>query len=149
MKVINIIIEIYNEIRTKMMINMKEMANIEVMNGIRQGCSCSALLFIMVTYYIIDCIQENNSGYKDAEIHIPCLFYADDGLIFAENREEMKGTIRLLEKKASECGLQLNREKCQIMIYNGDDQEDIERIKIVKEIKYLGVIIEDKKKWYI
>ena len=49
---------------------------------------------------------------------------------------------------ASKCGLKLNKNKSMIMIYNSDQAEkpaDVEGIKTVSKIKYLGFEVTDKR----
>ena len=147
-RVIEIIYEVYRNDTTKLFINNEEHATINLETGIRQGCNCSGLLFIMVTYYIIGKLQQSRIGYFDPDFTIPSLFYADDGLILAHSREDLIKLVKIVESSSAECGLKLNREKCKIIVFNNEDTVEIEGIKIVKELKYLGVTIENKKRWY-
>ena len=55
------------------------MTNIDICTGIRQGCNLSALLFILVTFKIIEKIQ-SFTGYTDDNFNITSLFCMDDGL---------------------------------------------------------------------
>ena len=146
--VIDILYEVYRGDETKLFINNEECATIKVNTGIRQGCNCSGLLFIMVTYYIIGKIQRSGLGYRDIDFTIPCLFYADDGLIMAHNREDLAKLLKIIETSSAECGLQLNKEKCKIISFNNNDKQEIEGIRMVEELKYLGITVENKKRWY-
>ena len=53
------------------------------MSGIRQGCTGSLQLFVMVVNIVINSIIKSKLGYRDEEFYIPVLFYADDGLLLA------------------------------------------------------------------
>ena len=117
-RIIQVIYNVYNEDVTKLILDREELDEIEVSNGIRQGCSCSALLFVIVTYKIIKEIQISKKGYRDQDFYIPCIFYADDGLILGRSREEICKMMEILERSAGSCGLKLNRGKCQILVYN-------------------------------
>ena len=77
------------DLQTNLFLNNKEYAQIKIETGIRQGCSCSGLLFVMVTYFIIGQLQRSRLGYKDEEFLIPGIFYADDGIIMAHSRAEL------------------------------------------------------------
>ena len=52
----------------------------EVTGGIRQGCTGSPQLFVMVVNIIINSIVESRMGYRDDDFYVP-VFYADDGLL--------------------------------------------------------------------
>ena len=60
------------------------MTNIDICTGIRQGCNLSALLFILVTFKIIEKIQ-SFTGYTDDNFNITSLFCMDDGLNYKKN----------------------------------------------------------------
>lgn len=142
--IINILAKVYQGDSTEILINNKKFAKIDISSGIRQGCNVSALLFIMVTYKIIDHLKGLNIGFKDQEINIPVLFYVDDGLILTHSENDLKRSIHEVEKISKEYGLKLNRNKCKIMIINGKKEiKDIEGIEVVSETKYLGVIVEN------
>ena len=66
--IINILAQIYQGDSTEILINNKKYAEIDISSGIRQGCNVSALLFIVVTYKIIDHLKWMNIGFKDEEI---------------------------------------------------------------------------------
>ena len=77
-------------------------------------------------------------------INIVALFFADDGLLL--NKEDAMKNIKMLTEIAGEYGLQINKDKSKILVYNSKDQiEEIEGLKITNEIKYLGVSIINQK----
>ena len=52
--------------------------------GIRQGCTASPQLFVMVVNMVIHSIVESGLGYsRDEKFYVPVLFYADVGLLLA------------------------------------------------------------------
>ena len=53
----NVISEIYSHDSTQISLNNKTMTNIDISTGIQQGCNLSTLLFILVTYKIIEIIH--------------------------------------------------------------------------------------------
>ena len=61
--------------------------------------------------------------------------------------KESIGCIALITEIAKECGLNINKEKCNIMIYNYKEatEESIEGIPVTKKINYLGITIQNKK----
>ena len=117
-KVIEIISNIYSHDSTELYVNNKKQAEIEITSGIRQGCNGSTILFLIVTYLIIEKLQSENVGYRDEIFHIAALFFADDGLVFAQSLEETNRAVRVLTEVADSCGLEMNKQKSNIMIYN-------------------------------
>ena len=63
-----------------------------MISGIRRGCKISALLFVIVTYNIIESIQNFGFGTED-DFRLSSLFYMNDCILFTENQDEMKNII--------------------------------------------------------
>ena len=109
--IINVIAKVYTGDLAKLFINNKEVTQIDITSGIKQGCNGSTTLFLIITYYIIKKLQEANIGYKDELFYIPGLFYVDDGLVLAESKEELRFAVEVLQRAAQDCGLKLNKKK--------------------------------------
>ena len=75
------------------------------------------------------------------------LFFADDGLLLMKSLRETKESIAVITEIAKECGLNINKENSNIMIYNYKEttEEFIEGISVTKKINYLGITIQNKK----
>ena len=67
---------------------------------------------------IIEKLQKEGIGYKDDLFKISALFFADDGLVLAQTIEEAKRAIKILTDTAGACGLNINKQKSHIMVYN-------------------------------
>ena len=148
-KIIQIVSKIYSNDKTELKLNNKNYAAVNITSGIKQGCNASALFFNLVTYYILEKIQRSELGYRDEIIKVPALFYVDDGLLLAKTKEEAIRLINLVERVSEECGLKLNRSKCKIMVFNGNEtDEKIGNIDVVDSFRYLGVEIINKKKLF-
>ena len=148
-KIIDVIAKIYNKDSTQMFMNNKKYVEIEISSGIRQGCNASALLFILIIYQIMEEIENLGFGYKDKNFKISSLFYMDDGIIMARSKNEVENLINKIETISLKYGLTLNHSKCSIMAVNEKDADDnIGNIEVVKQIKYLGVIVENKRKMF-
>ena len=105
------------------------------------------LLFVIVVNVIIVSLQASGMGYRDKEVYIPALFYADDGLLISNDRKEVE-IMELLTQKVEECGLQISKIKSECMIINRKkEQEMISGMKVVEQVKYLGIIVTDKKNY--
>uniref|UniRef100_A0A0N7ZBZ5 Reverse transcriptase domain-containing protein n=1 Tax=Scylla olivacea TaxID=85551 RepID=A0A0N7ZBZ5_SCYOL len=134
-KLIDLIAKVYTEDNTKIFLNDKEMCSIEITNGIQQGCNGSTVMFLMVAYYIIQKLSQSNAKFRNDACALALVFFADDGMLLVTNEDEAKQNIKLLIEVAEDCGLHLNKEKSNILIFNSNSTtENIEEIKVTHQI---------------
>ena len=144
-KIIDFIVRIYREDSTKIQLEKNKEIEIEVTSGIRQGCTASTVLFKLITYKIIEETRKTE-GIQILGPKITCLFYADDGLILAKDKEKAERSIEIIREIGGKYGLQLNERKSQCILFNMKEKyEKISNIEVVEEIKYLGVIVQAKR----
>ena len=123
--------------------------NIDITSEIRQGCTGSTTLFKVITYMIINELNTRGTGYKDDIIQINALYFADDGLLLANSIEDAENNLKLVIEISRKFGLEINKEKSNVLIFNLEQQPDtIENIKVVDKIKYLGLEIDNKKNYF-
>ena len=148
-RVIDAIASVYVGDRTRIFREGVQMGEIEAMSGIRQGCTVSPHLFVMVVGMIIERLLQSGLGYVSEGMRVPVLFYADDGLLLARSTGEAERMIRILEEAAGESGLAINRDKSMCMVFNGENVgEDVGGVRVVSEMRYLGVTVVDKRDCY-
>ena len=126
----------------------REMGKMEVKCGIRQGCTGSPQLFVMVISMIIEKFVKSGCGYESDMMRVPVLFYADDGLLFARDKKEAEKMIEMVERYGREYGLKINKGKSACMMFNVDEGEresDLGDIDVVEKMKYLGVELSDQR----
>ena len=145
-RIIRAIADIYTEDIVEINLGGDFKENIVASSGIRQGCTLSSTLFKLITYRIIKEMEIQTKGYQTGDIEIRTLFYADDGLVVNENIQQASHSIRKLQEIAINYGLEINKDKSSILTFNVKNQpSEIEGIKTTKEMKYLGIWIEDKR----
>ena len=143
--VINVIARIYSQDSTTIHLREDFREEIEIGNGIRQGCTGSTVLFKLVTFMIIKEL-EKEIGYKFRDLHINCLFFADDGIIIEQSEERLIKTLGIMNDVSKKFGLEINKNKSNILIFNSRNRiNNICDIPVVEEIKYLGVFICNKR----
>ena len=111
--------------------------SINVNNGVLQGSLISPMLFDL---YINDLIDELDKNACDV------LAYADDLCVLCEGRSQLINAIHIIDKWSKLNGINVNKLKSGIMIVNNYkiDENNIEGYPIIKEYKYLGILINDK-----
>ena len=147
--IINSVTAVYTEDNTRIKLNEDTDEVIKITSGIRQGCTGSTTLFKLLTYEIAKNLIETRMGYRDRQIYLPILLFADDGLMLSQSAKETEDMLKVLIKASGQCGLKINKEKSVIIVYNqkedSDEMQEIEGIPVKEETKYLGVKITDKK----
>ena len=146
---IDAITEIYNGDSTKVELNESVTQTINVTSGIRQGCTGSTTLFKLVTYIITTELEKRGKGFSNDLFNIQVLFYADDGLVMAQTLHEAENNLNVVIEVSRSCGLEINKEKSSVIIWNMKEKPDsILGIKVQDRIKYLGIEIEDKRNMF-
>ena len=98
---------------------------------------------------IISELNRRGTGYGDENVNIESLYFADDGLLLANSVEDAKNNLKIVIQVSREFGLEINKEKSNVMIFNMKEQpEQIEGIKVVDRIKYLGIEIDNKRNYF-
>ena len=145
-KAIDLIINVYNNEKTNLIKNDEIIDEIEITSGIKQDCNGSRVLSLLITYLIIDELNKLKIGLKTKQLKLNNLFFADDGILMAETREEAEIIINKLQQIGQKCGLQINKQKSCILMSNTQNiPQEICNIKTVNEFKYLGVMINSGK----
>ena len=103
-KIIDSIVNIYKEDKTKIKVGDTEI-EMEITSGIRQGCTGSTVLFKLITYLIMEKLEEHNFGFINEKLKIGILFFADDGLLMAHSTEEAKNGLKTIIEISNEYGL--------------------------------------------
>ena len=85
---------------------------------VRQGCILSLCLFNLHADYIMwnSGLDEAQAGIKIARRNINNLRHADDTILIAENREELKSILMKVKEESEKAGLKLNIQKTKIMV---------------------------------
>ena len=85
--------------------------------GVCQGCILSPCLFNVYAEYIMQNarLDEAQAGIKIARRNINNLRHADDTILIAESKEELKSLLMKVKEESEKVGLKLNIQKTKIM----------------------------------
>ena len=144
---VDIVARLYTGDTTEVFCAGEKIGASEVMTGIRQGCTGSPLLFLMVINIVIREMCATGMGNRDEYFYVPTIFYADDGLILSRSRGEGIQMMGKLREAAARCGLEINNGKSQCMVYCGRRNwvrfGEVDGIKVTGSMKYLGAVVND------
>ena len=84
--------------------------------GVHQGCILSPCLFNLYDKYIMRNagLEESQAGIKMAGRNISNFRYADDIILMAESKEELKSLLMKVKEESEKVGLKLNIQKMKI-----------------------------------
>ena len=89
----------------------------QIGKGVCQGCILSACLFNIYVEYVMRNarLDESQAGIRTARRNISNLRYADDTILMAEIKEELKSLLMKVKEESEKTGLKLNIQKTKIM----------------------------------
>ena len=120
--------------------------NIRVTSGIKQGCTASTVFFKLITYMIIETLEKEGEMVEVDGVRINSIWFADDSILAANTLEGARKNIKIVRDVGKMFGLEINEGKSMVMIYKGKaGVKELEGIKVVDNIKYLGVEVGNKK----
>lgn len=139
---VNVIEMLYNGINSSVLLEHGTCSRFEVNRGIRQGCSSSPLLFIMVAELLSILIKNSHiEGLTVMGERIIISQLADDTTLFLKDEDQIPLALQVIDHFSKASGLQLNINKCEILALHECPLQVINNIQIKKEVKYLGIVI--------
>ena len=124
-KYINIIKDLYTGTQSRYILGDIETEWIKGYQGVRQGCVLSPLLFSLYTEELIARVKEKGLGMQVAQEKISMLLYADDIVMFGENKEEMQEMLNAVNEFNKLFDVKISEEKSKIMVINGNEQDHL------------------------
>ena len=116
--------------------------------GLRQGCTLSPLLFMIVTEELMQRIKKTGVGIKIGKEILNILLFSDDVVLLTESWEDMQKLLEEVGKFSEDMEMKFGIDKCKVMTINGKEEgnetnnqlqllgKDIEK---VDSYKYLGL----------
>lgn len=143
---------LYDKVENKVIFGAFESSWFETLNGVKQGCILSPTLFSLVMLDLIDQLKKGNIGVPFRNDRIPCLLYADDIALLAENEDQLNCMLNIAQVFASKWNMTFNCSKSKVMVVGkrvdsnkkwmlGDNF-----ISECKTYKYLGIIFSSSLK---
>ncbi len=148
-KLYSIISDMYHKSKASMKLPSGLIEFFETNIGVRQGCVISPTLFNIFLNDIPKIFDTAQSFPLTlyAEL-INCLLYIDDIALVSSNEEGLQHCIDRLQSYCKTWNLTINNKKTKVVIFNkcgkimknNGFSIDKEKLEIVKEMKYLGIV---------
>ena len=146
-KLVNLIRAYYASTKSRIRVYGEESTEFDVTSGVRQGCPLSPSLFNFAVDWIMkQAVTEFPGVQINNHFRITDLEYADDVVILGDNFHEVQQMLELVNRFASQIGLQINVAKTKYFSSCIHDSDNIlsvggETIESVDCFKYLGSTI--------
>lgn len=134
-KLINLIMEMYRNTKTKIIINNELTRAFDVKRGVKQGDPLAPLLFTLIVELLSKFANKNFIGKRFGDFHVKILLNADDVILVPRDEKEFTLWINTLKKFELATGLQINSKKS---FYVSHKQMKVSIPRMVEKFKYLG-----------
>lgn len=139
-KFISIVGMLYKDINSSVALTQGTCPRFEVRRGIRQGCGCSPLLFIMVAEMLSILLKMGTILGIDFEgNNFIVSQFADDTTLFLRNEQQIPLALQLIKFFSEASGLKLNMSKCELLAIHDHPNVTLYNIPVKNEVKYLGI----------
>ena len=155
---------LYSDLRSSVLVEGEPSEDAPLLQGVRQGCPLSPILFSCYINNLVSRLKENGYGVDIGDRDLCSLLYADDIVLLASSASELQAMIDVVDNYCKEWRLSINLGKSKVMIVapngaavaEGDRAQDAappeftfrgEPLEIVDQYKYLGVIMTNKLLW--
>ena len=88
-------------------------------SGIRQGYALSTLLFKMITYCIIEELEEKGVMFKTEGMELSSVWVADDVTLVSNSIKNTEENVKILKEVAARYGLHINLKKSKVVQVKG------------------------------
>lgn len=122
--------------------------------GLRQGCSLSPMLFNLYIAGLGNALSLSEDGFQVGGCFISALFFADDLVVIARDREGLLRLMKLVKTHTDWLRLEINtgKDKSEVLAQEGavgdqwevlsDDGDIVLSLKQVLEYRYLGTQVQ-------
>jgi exonuclease III len=153
---------LYSRLKSSVLVEGEPSNDAPLLQGVRQGCPLSPILFSCFVNNLVDRLKEKGFGVEIGNRELCSLLYADDIVLLANSAEELQAMIEVVDNYCREWRLSVNLGKSKVMIVapNGvaakDSRQAVEPpeftfrgvpLEIVDRYKYLGVTMTNKLLW--
>ena len=156
-KMFNIIVNMYQNIKSRIIYNGNTTDFFKCENGVRQGENLSPFLFSVFLNDITDFFNDKNIDgltsvsdklHQELDVYIKLfvLLYADDTVLMAENANDLQKQLNIFKQYCDTWKLKVNVDKSNVLIFSSGRTPknlrflyDGKQLDIVDKFNYLGI----------
>ena len=149
-KVLNIIMSMYVNTKGKYALGEIKTDWVKSVNGVRQGCILSPLLFGLYTEELAVRVNKCNKGIRVGDSRLNVLLYADDIVVMSESSDDLQDVLNVVAGYGKDFNVNFSDDKSEVLIVNGEADEGEngwklgeKNLKRTKEYKYLGMWLNE------
>ena len=146
-KIINIIKALYQDFECAVLDNGETTEWFKIKTGVKQGCSMSGFLFLIIVDWIMRrTVRNGETGIRwRFTSKLDDLDFADDLALLSSKREHIQTKSDRIAEEASRVGLKININKSKVMRINARNNDNItingEALEDVETFVYLGATV--------
>jgi hypothetical protein len=156
-KMWRIIKNMYQEVKSCVMVEGEQTEWFETLLGVRQGCVISPILYsVFINGFAKELIRKRAGGVRVGEDVLRLLLFADDIVLFAEDGGKLQEMLIVLEEYCHKWRFEVNVKKSKVMVC-GSPQIIVNEsgswsfggklVDRVSEYKYVGVMVSENGTW--
>ena len=148
--------KLYSTIRSSVRVGNGASRSVRMMQGVRQGCPLSPVLFNCFIDELAMKLKEADCGLYIDGRQVESLLYADDVVLMTYSAEKLQSLINVVDTFCRQWHMDINVGKSKVMIVNPLKQDtEVQHtftcreseLKQVKEYKYLGIYFTHNLSW--
>ena len=146
-KLIRMVQLLYKDTQCAVIDEGEESEWFSVKTGVKQGCSMSGFLFLLV----LDFVMRKTTKDKDTGLRwklatkLEDLDFADDIALLSPTQQMMQRKTRKLQEQAARAGLRVSNKKSKVMRINGKSMEPVtvngQNLDEISKFTYLGGVV--------
>jgi hypothetical protein len=156
-KMYNVILNLYNNIKSRIVYNDSVSNVFPCLNGVRQGENLFPFLFALYLNDLDHFLTSKNAQgvksisedfEKDLQIYVKLftILYADDTVLLAESAEELQSELNYFYEYCEKWNLKVNTNKSKVMVFSKGRLPNFKmnnmELEIVSEFIYLGTMFQ-------
>lgn len=112
-----ILMALYEGVRGAAQVGDMRSQSFDVLEGLKQGCPLSCILFLFFINNLLVKLRESGLGVKVGDVVVAALAFADDVALLAEDEAKLADLCRIVIHFCAKWHLTVNWDKCAVLVF--------------------------------